>query len=141
MLDFKFKGVFYKMKRRIAREKALQAMYQIDISEANPAEALENVLEDEKPDEFLQGLVEGTTANLQQIDQEISKHLERWSIDRLAKVDVNILRLGVYELLFNEDVPQNVVINEAIEIAKIYGDEKSGKFVNGILSKVKGEEK
>ncbi|CAM3956972.1 transcription antitermination factor NusB [Lederbergia lenta] len=129
------------MKRRIAREKALQAMYQIDISEANPAEALENVLEDEKPDEFLQGLVEGTTANLQQIDQEISKHLERWSIDRLAKVDVNILRLGVYELLFNEDVPQNVVINEAIEIAKIYGDEKSGKFVNGILSKVKGEEK
>lgn len=141
MLDFNFKGVFYKMKRRMAREKALQAMYQIDISEADPAEALENVLNGERPDEFLQVLVEGTLENLQEIDQEISKHLERWSIDRLAKVDVNILRLGVYELLFNKDVPQNVVINEAIEIAKNFGDEKSGKFVNGILSKVKGEEK
>lgn len=129
------------MKRRIAREKALQAMYQIDMSEADPAEALENVLEDESPDPFLQQLVDGTVANLEQIDREISKHLERWSIDRLAKVDINILRIGVYELLFTEDIPQNVVINEAIEIAKLFGDEKSGKFVNGILSKVKGEGK
>lgn len=128
------------MKRRMAREKALQAMYQIDMSGADSAEALENVLEDEKPDEFLRQLVEGTIENLPEIDQEISKHLERWSIDRLAKVDVNILRIGVYELMFSEDAPHNVVINEAIEIAKHFGDEKSGKFVNGILSKVKGEE-
>ncbi|MEK3890783.1 transcription antitermination factor NusB [Bacillus sp. FSL K6-3431] len=128
------------MKRRIAREKALQAMYQIDMSEADPAEALKNVLEDESPDPFLQKLVEGTVANLEEIDQEISKHLERWTIDRLAKVDVSILRIGAYELLYTDDVPQNVVINEAIEIAKLFGDEKSGKFVNGILSKVKGEE-
>lgn len=128
------------MKRRMAREKALQAMYQIDMSGVDSAEALENVLEDENPDEFLQQLVEGTIANLQEIDQEISKHLERWSIDRLAKVDVNILRIGVYELMYSEEAPQNVVINEAIEIAKRFGDEKSSKFVNGILSKVKGEE-
>lgn len=140
MLDFIIKGVLYKMKRRMAREKALQAMYQIDMSGVDSAEALENVLEDENPDEFLQQLVEGTIANLQEIDQEISKHLERWSIDRLAKVDVNILRIGVYELMYSEDAPQNVVINEAIEIAKRFGDEKSSKFVNGILSKVKGEE-
>ncbi|MCJ8006789.1 transcription antitermination factor NusB [Lederbergia wuyishanensis] len=127
------------MKRRIAREKALQALYQIDISGTEPAEAIEFVLEDQKADLFLQNLVEGTLKNLQEIDQEISKHLENWSIDRLSKVDVNILRLAIYEIKFSIDVPENVAINEAIEVAKKFGDDKSGKFINGILSKVKGE--
>jgi len=127
------------MKRRIAREKALQALYQIDISGTEPAEAIEFVLEDQKADLFLQDLVEGTLKNLQEIDQEISKHLENWSIDRLSKVDVNILRLAIYEMKFSVDVPENVAINEAIEVAKKFGDDKSGKFINGILSKVKGE--
>jgi len=129
------------MKRRIAREKALQALYQIDMSGAEPAEALEFVLEEEKPDLFLQQLIEGTIANLDAIDKEISQHLENWSIERLAKVDINILRIGIYELMYNEDVPDNVAINEAVEIAKRFGDEKSSKFINGVLSKVKGEEK
>ncbi|MBS4209643.1 transcription antitermination factor NusB [Bacillus sp. FJAT-50079] len=127
------------MKRRVAREKALQALYQIDLGGADPAEALNHVLEDAKPDPFLQNLVEGILANKKEIDEEISKHLERWSIDRLAKVDVNILRIGVFELLFSDEVPDNVAINEAIEIAKLFGDEKSGKFINGILSKISGE--
>jgi len=127
------------MKRRIAREKALQALYQIDISGTEPAEAIEFVLEDQKADLFLQNLVEGTLKNLQEIDQEISKYLENWSIDRLSKVDVNILRLAIYEMKFSIDVPENVAINEAIEVAKKFGDDKSGKFINGILSKVKGE--
>ena len=65
--------------------------------------------------------------------------MERWTIDRLAKVDLNILRIGAYEIMFNEKVPPNVVINEAVEIAKRFGDDQSGKFVNGILSKIKGE--
>ncbi|MBS4176386.1 transcription antitermination factor NusB [Lederbergia citrea] len=127
------------MKRRVAREKALQALYQIDVSGAKPAEALEYVLDEEKTDLFLQKLIEGTIENVADIDKEISKHLEHWSIDRLAKVDLNILRIGVYEIMFSEGVPQNVAINEAVEIAKRFGDEKSSKFINGILSKVKGE--
>lgn len=127
------------MKRRMAREKALQALFQIDMSGIDPEEALENVLEEEKADTFLKNLVNGTVEHLQEIDSEISKHLERWSIDRLAKVDLNILRISAYELLFQEEVPQNVIINEAVEIAKRFGDEKSGKFINGILSKIKGE--
>lgn len=128
------------MKRRVAREKALQALYQIDMSGAEPSEALEYVMEDEKTDPFLQQLIEGTMAHRAEIDQEINKHLENWTIDRLAKVDLNILRIGVFELKFHENVPQNVVINEAIEIAKRFGDEKSSKFINGLLSKVKDKE-
>ncbi|MBS4194617.1 transcription antitermination factor NusB [Lederbergia citri] len=127
------------MKRRIAREKALQALYQIDMSGTDTSEAIEFVLEDQKIDMFLQGLVEGTVNHLPEIDQEINKHLENWSMDRLSKVDLNILRLAIYEMKFNEDVPENVAINEAVEIAKKFGDDKSGKFINGILSRVKGE--
>ena len=130
------------MKRRLAREKALQALFQIDMSGIEPAVALENVLEEEEEaDDFLRELVIGATANLQEIDKEIGKYLERWTIDRLAKVDLNILRIGAYEIMFNEKVPPNVVINEAVEIAKRFGDDQSGKFVNGILSKIKGDMK
>ncbi|MFD1707033.1 transcription antitermination factor NusB [Siminovitchia sediminis] len=126
------------MKRREAREKALQALFQIDMSKIEPSEALENVLSDGQSDDFLQQLIEGTCAHLSEIDDTISTHLERWSIDRLGKVDVNVLRIATYELKFTE-TPPNVVINEAVEVAKIYGDEKSGSFVNGILSKINGE--
>ncbi|RWR15085.1 transcription antitermination factor NusB [Siminovitchia fortis] len=127
------------MKRREAREKALQALFQIDMSGIPPEEALENVLQEGQSDGFLQDLIIGTAANLKEIDEEISRCLKKWSIDRLGKVDLNVLRIGTYELKFTE-VPPNVAINEAIEVAKTFGDEKSGQFVNGILSKIKGEE-
>ncbi|RST73780.1 transcription antitermination factor NusB [Siminovitchia acidinfaciens] len=126
------------MKRREAREKALQALFQIDMSDIPPEEALMNVQKEGQSDDFLRDLIVGATSNLKEIDQEISSHLEKWSIDRLGKVDLNVLRIGTYELKFTE-VPPNVAINEAIEVAKTYGDEKSGQFVNGILSKIKGE--
>ncbi|MHA7137361.1 transcription antitermination factor NusB [Rossellomorea arthrocnemi] len=125
------------MKRRVAREKALQALFQIDMSGIEPDVALTNVLEeDQKMDAYLQQLVLGFIENQKRIDGHIRENLEKWSFDRLAKVDRNILRLGVYELLFVEDVPNNVVINEAVEIAKIFGDDQSSKFINGVLSKV-----
>ncbi|MFS0643966.1 transcription antitermination factor NusB [Siminovitchia sp. 179-K 8D1 HS] len=126
------------MKRRSAREKALQALFQIDMSGADAHEALHHVLGEQPTDSFLEDLLFGTVKNREEIDQEISKHLERWSIDRLAKVDLNILRIGTYELKYS-DVPPNVAINEAIEVAKTFGDDKSGPFINGILSKIKGE--
>lgn len=125
------------MKRRTAREKALQALFQMDISKIDAKEALENVLNGKEGNEFLEDLVEGTSQHIEVIDDIISQHLERWTIDRLAKVDLNILRIGTYELIYKDDVPDNVVINEAIEIGKNYGDEKSGKFINGVLNKIK----
>ena len=126
------------MKRRTAREKALQAIFQIDMSGAAAEDALEHVLDGSPSDQYLQRLVIGTAEKMEEIDEVIIKHLEKWSIKRLANVDRNLLRLSVFELLFCKDeVPANVVIDEAIEIAKVYGDEQSSKFINGVLSKVK----
>ena len=126
------------MKRRTAREKALQALFQIDISKVEASDAIEHVLEEEVGDDYLNKLVYGTVQHQQEIDDEIKGYLEKWSIDRLAAVDRNLLRLAVYELKYcNEEVPANVVLDEAIEIAKLYGDDQSSRFVNGVLSKVK----
>jgi len=126
------------MKRRTAREKALQALFQIDMSEAKPEEAILHVLEEEKSDEYLTNLVSGVVDHKEKIDEMIKAHLEKWKMERIAPVDRNLLRLAVYELVFlKEEVPANVVIDEAIEIAKLYGDEHASRFINGVLSKVK----
>lgn len=126
------------MKRRTAREKALQALFQIDMSEANPEEAILHVLEEERGDKYLSDLVGGVVEHKSQIDEMIKEHLEKWTIERIAPVDRNLLRLAVYELVYlKEEVPANVVIDEAIEIAKVFGDEHASRFVNGVLSKIK----
>lgn len=126
------------MKRRTAREKALQALFQIDVSQAEPESAIDHVLEGAPNDEYLSRLVSGVSQHKENIDTEIKKHLEKWTLERLATVDRNLLRIAVFELLyFREEVPANVVLDEAIEIAKVYGDEQSSKFINGVLSKVK----
>lgn len=126
------------MKRRTAREKALQALFQIDISKVEPSDAIEHVLEEEAGDDYLNKLVYGTVEHQDEIDGQIKLYLEKWSLDRLAAVDRNLLRLAVYELKHcGEEVPANVVLDEAIEIAKLYGDDQSSRFINGVLSKVK----
>ncbi|WP_338750020.1 transcription antitermination factor NusB [Bacillus sp. FJAT-52991] len=125
------------MKRRTAREKSLQALYQIDMSGAIPEEAIRNVLEDAPVDEYLQNSVMGTISHLEEIDQVVKNNLENWSFDRLAKVDRNILRLAVYEMKYADDVPDKVAINEAVELAKHFSDERSSKFINGVLSRIK----
>ncbi|MGI8383407.1 transcription antitermination factor NusB [Robertmurraya sp. P23] len=126
------------MKRRTAREKALQALFQIDISEADPKEAILHVLEEERGDDYLSNLVSGVVEHKNEIDEMIKEHLEKWTIERIAPVDRNLLRLAVYELVYlKEEVPANVVIDEAIEIAKVFGDEHASRFVNGVLSKIK----
>lgn len=124
------------MKRHEAREKAFQTLFQIDINEVEPAAAINNILEDEKNDAFLTYLVEGVIKNKRRIDQTISAHLENWTLSRLASVERTVLRIATYEIQFSEDIPKNVSINEAIELANKYGEEKSGKFVNGVLSKI-----
>lgn len=126
------------MKRRTAREKALQALFQIDVSSNDPSLAIEHVLEGEPNDDYLTQLVIGVVNHQDEIDQMIKGCLENWSLDRLATVDRNLLRMAVYELKYcHEDVPEKVVLDEAIEIAKRFGDHQSGKFINGVLSKVK----
>ncbi len=125
------------MKRREAREKALQALFQIDVGKVEREDALEHVVEELEADPYLIQLVNGTTDQLEKIDSLISSNLENWKMDRLSNIDRNILRLTTYELLFNEEVPQNAAINEAIELAKLFGDDQSPKFINAVLSKIK----
>jgi N utilization substance protein B len=126
------------MKRRTAREKALQALFQIDVSSTEPSSAIEHVLDGEQNDEYLTRLIFGVVEHKDEIDQLIKNNLEKWTLERLATVDRNVLRIAVYELKFaHEEIPERVVMDEAIEIAKLYGDQQSSKFINGVLSKVK----
>ena len=122
------------MKRREAREKALQTLFQLENTELTIEDAMSHVL-DGQNDPFYEKLVRGTTEHLAQIDESLKTKLENWSLDRLPKIERTVLRLAVYELLFMQDAPSKVIMNEAIELCKTFGDDKSSKFVNGVLSK------
>ena len=129
------------MRRRTqARECALKILYQIEITKAPPAEAEANFWEHnlvEAPVRLFAGeLVTGAMAHREMIDALLAKHADNWALDRMAVIDRNVLRLGVFELLHVEQVPPKVAINEAVEMAKRYGGEESGKFVNGILDTI-----
>lgn len=130
------------MNRHTAREKAFQILFQLDINKNEPSQAINDFLETEESDPFLILLVEGVTENKQQIDRVLTERIEKWSFERIASVEKTILRIASYEIRYLDDIPTNVSINEAVELANKYGDEKSGKFINGVLSKViidKGE--
>lgn len=127
------------MKRRTAREKALQSLFQIDVSDTEPNEAMQHALDGQESDAFFEQLVYGVLENKEKIDEMIKQHLVNWKLDRLANVDRAILRLSAYEMIFLEDIPVNVSMNEAIELAKQFGDDKSAKFVNGVLSNIKSD--
>jgi transcription antitermination protein NusB len=131
------------MKRRTARERALQALYQIELAQIEPKQAIINVLEEnnEKSSEFLEALVFGYTEHKEEIDGLIRKHLEKWTLERIGSIDRNILRVAVCEMKFIEEIPTTVSLNEAIEVAKVYGDDESKRFVNAVLEKVKASMK
>lgn len=122
------------MKRHEAREKALQTLFQLDGTELTIEEAMEHVMDGET-DQFYKLLVEGTNSKQQEIDEKLKDHLENWSLERLPKVERTILRMAVFELEYMDDAPSRVVLNEAIELSKTFGDDKSSRFVNGVLSK------
>ena len=126
--------------RRKARECALQLLYQIDVGGGKVSDALETYWLSQEPDEdvreFANFLVDGVVKNLSDIDNLISSFSTNWKVSRMASIDKNILRLAVYELTRCPDIPVKVTINEAVEIAKNYGTEESGAFVNGILDNV-----
>jgi transcription antitermination protein NusB len=126
--------------RRKARECALQILYQMDMSGHSPEEALrafwQNFTPEHDVEEFATALVEGVATKQADIDKKIQEASHHWKLERMAKVDRNVLRLAVYELLFREDIPKKVTLNEAIEIAKRYGTEESGSFINGVLDHI-----
>ncbi|MFB1050404.1 transcription antitermination factor NusB [Paraliobacillus sp. JSM ZJ581] len=124
------------MKRRNAREKAFQIIFSIDNENFDPNESLKQLLQKEVPSDFLNAIVHGVFQHKQDIDEKITKHLEKWSLNRLATVEKTLLRIATYEMFYDIDTPHGVAINEAIELAHVYGDEKSGKFINGVLSKM-----
>jgi transcription antitermination factor NusB len=133
-------------KRTKAREYVLQMLYQIDITQGNWQEVLENFCaSNEREDmfgelkDFSSVLLAGVVDHRQEIDKKISKYAANWQLERMAFVDRNIMRLGCFELLFREDIPPKVAINEAVELAKKYSGCESGKFVNAILDQIKIE--
>lgn len=123
------------MKRRTAREKAVQCLFQIDMAEVKLEDAVELVMEDSEEDaQYMRYLVENTLKNLNEIDAEIKKYLRGWQLERIANVDRAILRLAFFEIMFEKEIPDKVVLNEAIEIAKLFSDEQSHRYINGVLS-------
>ncbi|MDP8253913.1 MAG: transcription antitermination factor NusB [Candidatus Kaelpia aquatica] len=126
-------------KRTKSREIALKALYRVDISKEPLSEVLDDILGRERDKDikkFAQELTTNTLDNISVLDGLITKHALNWKLDRMAAIDRNILRLAGYELLFCSNIPPKVSINEAIELAKKYGDQDSGKFINGILDKI-----
>jgi transcription antitermination protein NusB len=137
------------MTRREIREKALQALFQLKTNpELTPREAIRQALLSDLEElnveddievadyPYLTTLVNGVLDNHEEIDKAIQPYLKNWTVGRLAKADALIMQIAAYEMLFGdtEQVPQRVALNEAIEIAKLYCDEQSSKFINGVLS-------
>jgi N utilization substance protein B len=132
------------MKRRKAREYALQIIFQIDFREKKiDSKDLEEFWSDKKESkdvkEFTEELVRGTLSKIDEIDTMIKRVAENWILERMAAVDRNILRFAAYELLYRKDIPSAVTINEAIEIAKKFSSTEAAPFINGILDRLAKE--
>ncbi len=126
--------------RRRARALALQALYEIDSAGRNSEEVVTRLLADKRLSEdnitFIRELVEGIIQNKSELDENIKRFAPAWPVKQIPLVDRNILRLAIFELLFDNKVPGKVAINEAVELAKSFGSDNSARFVNGVLSSV-----
>ena len=129
--------------RRKAREYALQMLFQWDVSHEDIERVIltfwDNVEEDASSRTFANLLATGTIENVEAIDRLVERHAENWRLDRMAVVDRNVLRLAVQEFLHDRETPKNVVINEAIEIAKRFSSQEAPQFINGILDSIRKE--
>ncbi len=126
--------------RRKARTLALQALYEIDTTGHKADEVIERLLTEEdlaaENEAFIRAIISGVIENKEKIDQSISEHAPAWPINQLPVVDRNILRLAIFEILIDNKVPIKVAINEAVELAKTFGADRSSKFVNGVLGSI-----
>ena len=127
--------------RHKAREYALQGLYMYEVSKSS----IDNIIEFEWVDddiskntkEFTVQLIEGVISNLENIDSVIKDYSKNWKFERISVIDKSILRIAIFEMLFMEDIPPAVTINECIDLGKTFGGENSGQFINGILDAVK----
>ena len=136
--------------RRTARERALQALYGMEMSKAPAGEAVDQAFASasQEPEArqaadadpaaraFARELVEGVTSNLEEIDALLESHSHNWRLERMDRIDRNILRLGVFELKWRQEIPRRVTLNEAIELGKNFGTADSPAFINGLLDRV-----
>jgi len=131
------------LSRRKAREFAFKVLFQVDQVDADPHRAFKYLLQDntlaEKDQVFSWDLIMGSMSHLEQIDEKISQYARDWSLNRMSAIDRNIIRVAGYEVMFYEQSEPVVAIDEALEIAKKYGDETSAAFINAILDKMLGE--
>jgi len=130
-------------RRRKSRESALQVLYQLNITRQDATTALtrfqEHFLSHGEADDFMKRLVLGVLEHFPQLDRLIEQYSENWRLDRINMIDRNILRIALYELLYCEEIPPKVTINEAIDLGKRFGSEDSGSFINGILDRIQNE--
>ena len=130
-------------KRRVARQAAVQFHFWRDLHGGKAPERMEDFWEycpaTPRVREFAQPLIDGMIAHLPEIDERVRRYCDNYDFRRISAVDRNVLRLAIYEMLYREDIPPVVSINEAIELAKTFGGLDSGRFVNGILDRVKDD--
>jgi N utilization substance protein B len=130
-------------KRRRSREFALQVLYQLEITKQDALRTLaqfqEHFSEGVERDDFVERLVLGVSEHRKEIDRLIERYSENWRLDRMNTIDRNILRMAAFELLYCEDIPPKVTLNEAIDLGKRYGTDESGSFINGILDRIQNE--
>ncbi len=126
--------------RRLARSVALQTLFEADAVRHDANTVLDRHIKDgtlaEEAANFAKQLVRGVVTNLEKLDKIISTNAPSWPMEQMAKIDKNILRLAIFEILFNNDVPVKAAINEAIELAKSFGSESSSRFINGVLGTI-----
>ena len=129
--------------RRDAREWVVQMLFELDLNPKETDTLFEHFWAERDPEEtsrrFAEATVLGIVENRATIDETISKHADHWDLGRMKVIDRNVMRMGVYEILFRKDIPPVVSINEAVDIAKYFSSRESGRFVNGILDKVMKE--
>ncbi len=126
--------------RRLARESAVEVLYRLDLVADEPEAVIQEICARKNPSEeaesYMRRIVQTVERHQDEIDRVLKTHLKRWRLERLTFIDRAILRMGCAEILFFDDVPPKVAINEAVEIAKKFGDDNAGKFVNGVLDGV-----
>lgn len=131
------------MNRKLSREKTMELLFGMTLSKDTVEEAIENFVDNYEGNikeidlTYVKQTLIGIENNKEAIDEVIAANLHNWKIDRISKVNLSILRLAAFELLYNDEVPKGVAINEALEITRRYSDEKSVSFINGVLDKIK----
>ncbi|MDD3225452.1 MAG: transcription antitermination factor NusB [Clostridium sp.] len=129
------------MNRRKSRELTMKLLFETSINKRDVKEAIEDYMQENKDYknidfEYVNRIIKGIDENKDFVDKKIEDSLENWKLNRISKINMAILRIAVYEMFFEDDIPDKVSINEAIELTKVYSDQKSASFINGALGKI-----